>query len=106
MKFKEITVRGNAYERGLTYGQLCREEIPLTIKGYERLYQDTKGISWEEARKISEYYLSLIRDFEPGYAEEMRGIAEGAQLDLLDIVALNARTEIMYADSRKACASA
>ncbi len=106
MKFKEITVRGTAYERGLTYGQLCREEIALTIKGYERLYQDTKGISWEEARKISEYYLARVRDFEPGYAEEMRGIAEGAQVDLLDIVALNARTEIMYADSRSACASA
>ncbi len=102
MKFKEITVRGTAYERGLTYGQLCKEEIGISLKGYERLYKDYKGVSWEEARRVSEYYLSLVRDFEPEYAEEMRGIADGAGVDLLDIVALNSRTEIMYADCSKA----
>lgn len=98
MRFKEITVRGTAYERGFTYGQLCKKEIEISMKGYERLYNDTKGVSWKEARRISEYYLSLVRDFEPDYAEEMRGIADGAGVDLLDIAALNSRTEIMYAD--------
>ena len=32
MKFKEITVRGTPYERGLTYGQLCREEVAMSMK--------------------------------------------------------------------------
>ncbi len=96
MKFKEITVRGTAYERGFTYGQLCRDEIALSIKSYQMLFEGTKGIAWEDARKISEYYLSLTGDFAPDYVEEMRGIAEGAHVDMLDIAALNARTEIMY----------
>ena len=74
MKFKEITVRGTPYERGLTYGQLCRDEINVSIRGYEILFKETKGISWEDARKISEYYLSLLRDSEPDYVEEMRGL--------------------------------
>ena len=99
MRFKEITLRGTPYERGLTYGQLCKNEIRLTMKGYERLFKDTKGVSWDDARKVGEYYLSKTRDFNPDYAEEMRGIAEGAELDILDIAALNSRTEIMYADS-------
>lgn len=102
MMFKEIVVRGTPYERGRTYGESCREEIGLSIKGYQRLYEDMKGISWEEARKISEYYVSLTRDFEPDYVEEMQGIADGANLDLLDIAALNVRTEIMYAQTEKA----
>ena len=97
MKFKEITVHGTPYERGLTYGQLCRDEIAVSIKSYQILFEGTKGISWEDARRISEYYLSLTGDFEPDYVEEMKGIAEGAGVDLLDIAALNARTEIMYA---------
>lgn len=101
MKFKEITVRGTPYERGLTYGQLCRDEINVSIRGYEILFKETKGISWEDARKISEYYLSLLRDSEPDYVEEMRGIAEGAEVDLLDIAAFNSRTEIIYAQAEK-----
>jgi len=101
MKFKEITVRGTPYERGFTYGQLCRDEINVSIRGYEILFKETKGISWEDARKISEYYLSLLRDSEPDYVEEMRGIAEGAEVDLLDIAAFNSRTEIIYAQAEK-----
>ena len=99
MKFKEITVRGTPYERGFAYGQLCRDEVALSIKSYQMLFEGTKGISWEDARKISEYYLSLTGDFAPDYAEEMRGIAEGANVHMLDIAALNARTEIMYAQT-------
>ena len=102
MHFKEITVRGTPYERGRTYGQLCREEVAVSIKAYQTLFEGLKGISWDEARKISEYYLSLTGDFAPHYAEEMRGIADGAQVDLLDIAALNARTEIMYSRSATA----
>lgn len=96
MKFKEITVSGTPYERGLAYGRLCREEIGVSIKVYQMLFEGLKGISWEDARQISQKYLSLTRDFEPDYGEEMRGIAEGANVDLLDIAALNARTEVMY----------
>ena len=66
------------------------------------LFEGTKGISWDDARKISEYYLSLTGDFEPDYVEEMRGIAEGANVDKLDIAALNTRTEIMYAQAANA----
>ena len=106
MKFKEITVRGTPYERGLTYGQLCREEVAESIKGYGILYEGTKGIDWEQARKIAEYYLEKTRAFEPQYVEEMRGIAEGAGVDILDIMALNIRTEIMYAQPSKIDASA
>jgi len=101
MKFKEITVSGTPYQRGTIYGQLCKDEIGVSISSYKILFEGMKGISWEEARKISEYYLSVIRDFSPDYAEEMRGIAEGAGVDLWDIAALNARTEIIYAQNEQ-----
>lgn len=97
MKFKEITIQGTPYERGLSHGQQCREEIGVSIQVYGTLFEELKGLSWEDARKISEFYLSKTRDFAPDYVEEMRGLAEGANVDLLDIAALNARTEIMFA---------
>ena len=102
MKFKEITIGGTPYERGYTYGQQCREEIGVSIQVYGTLFKELKGISWEGARKLSEFYLSKTRDFAPDYVEEMRGIAEGANVDLLDIAALNARTEIMFAQLKEA----
>ena len=101
MKFKEITVSGTPYERGLTYGQLCREEVGVSIKVYQMLFDGLKNLAWEDARRISEKYLNLTRDFEPDYAEEMRGIADGAGVDILDIAALNARTEVMFSQVSK-----
>lgn len=97
MRFKEITIQGTPYERGRAYGQQCREEIGVSLKVYGTLFEELKGLSWKDTRKISEFYLSKTRDFAPDYVEEMRGIAEGANVDLLDIAALNARTEIMFA---------
>ena len=102
MQFKEITIGGTPYERGHAYGQLCREEIGVSMQAYSALFKELKGISWEGARKLSEFYLSKTRDFAPDYVEEMRGIAEGANVDLLDIAALNARTEIMFAQLKDA----
>lgn len=97
MKFKEIIIRGTPYERGFAYGQMGRDEIAVSIGSYQKLFECTKGIKWEDARKVSEHFLALTREFQPYYVEEMQGIADGAGVDLLDIAALNARTEIMYA---------
>lgn len=46
----------------------------------------------EEASK----YVNTIKQLCPRYLEEMRGLAEGAEISLLDVVALNVRTEIMF----------
>ncbi|MBR4955774.1 MAG: hypothetical protein IKY46_07675 [Clostridia bacterium] len=101
MKFKEIKVSGTPYERGFTYGKLCKDEIGISIKVYQMLFDGLKNLAWEDARRISEKYLDFTRDFEPDYAEEMRGIAEGAGVDILDIAALNARTEVMFSEVAK-----
>ena len=97
MQFKELTIQGAPYERGLSYGQQCQKEIGVSMQVYGGLFKELKGISWEDARKIAEFYLAKTRDFAPAYVDEMQGIADGAKVDLLDIAALNARTEIMFA---------
>ena len=65
MKFKEIIIRGTPYERGLAYGQMGRDEIAVSIDSYQKLFECTKGIKWEDARKVSEYFLALTREFQP-----------------------------------------
>lgn len=102
MRFKEITLSGTPYERGFAYGQQCKDEIAVSLDAYQFLFKETKGINWEVARKISEYYIELTRAYNPDYVEEIRGIAEGAGVPFEDIAALNTRTEIMYSDALKA----
>ncbi len=102
MKMKEVTIQGTPYERGCAYGQQCREEIGVSIRVCGALFQELQGISWEKARKLSEFYLEKTREFAPDYVKEMQGIADGANTDLLDIAALNARTEIMFAQLKDA----
>ena len=63
MRFKEITLRGTAYERGFTYGQLCKDEIRLTMKGYEKLFFDTTGVTWEAGnvqRRWNRFHLRFL----------------------------------------------
>lgn len=40
--------------------------------------------------------MPLVEDFAPDLLEELRGVAEGAGTGLLDLMALNARGEIVY----------
>ncbi|CAI7649109.1 unnamed protein product [Penicillium manginii] len=55
----------------------------------------------------------MARDFQvliltnwPRYYEELKGIADGAEKDILDIIALNVRTEIVFGNFSDGCTSA
>ena len=63
MKFKQITVQGAPYERGRSCGQQCREEISITVRVYQMLFDGLKNFSWEDAREIAKQYLELTCEF-------------------------------------------
>ena len=54
------------------------------------------GLNRQAALKHAERFMTSIADYAPHLLEEMRGIAEGAERDLREIVAINTRTELMY----------
>jgi isopenicillin-N N-acyltransferase-like protein len=53
-------------------------------------------VSWERARALAGEFFPRIEAFDAALADEIRGIAEGAAVALEEVVALNARTELMY----------
>ncbi|MEM0955777.1 MAG: C45 family peptidase, partial [Pseudomonadota bacterium] len=55
-----------------------------------------RGYSWQEVMRVGRKFSESIAEFDSTMLEELRGIAEGAQRDLGEIVALNARTELLY----------
>jgi isopenicillin-N N-acyltransferase like protein len=86
----------SALDRGRQYGAAAADLIAGAIAYYRAGFQRQAGLSWAGALAHGEPWRLLIeRDF-PELLEEMAGIAEGAGVELAEIVALNCRGEIMY----------
>lgn len=99
--FPIIALSGDAYERGCQYGQQAVPQIRHSIASYARLFAYRKGAAWADIQHAAEAYLPVLREHAPDVLKEMRGIADGAGVGLLEIVALNARTELMGGSSRE-----
>jgi isopenicillin-N N-acyltransferase like protein len=92
-----VHVEGTSYERGRQYGAQARDRVQLSVQAYERVFAHYAGWDWPQVRRTAHAFEAPIAGFRPGYLDEMRGIAAGAGLDLADVLAINVRTEIMYA---------
>lgn len=60
------------------------------------MFQHTANKSWENVRLLAEEFRVSVEKLTPDIYAEMQGIAEGASLNILDIVALNCRSEIAF----------
>lgn len=90
-QFREIEISGTPRERGLMHGEQLREEIDQALSFYRQIFKLSEKVVLEQAA----YFQKTIEDFNPDYAEEISGIAQASGQELLWIVALNARTEIL-----------
>uniref|UniRef100_UPI0006E25DB0 C45 family autoproteolytic acyltransferase/hydolase n=3 Tax=Streptomyces TaxID=1883 RepID=UPI0006E25DB0 len=91
-----IEISGTSRERGRQYGEAARDRLHAAMAYYEAAFGASSGLTWSQVTTRAARWLEPVRGFAPGLAEEMRGIAEGAGVDLLDVLALNARGEVLY----------
>jgi isopenicillin-N N-acyltransferase like protein len=92
-----VRVQGTGYERGRQYGAQARTRVHLSVQAYQRVFAHYAGWDWPTVRRAAAGFEAPIAGFRPAYLEEMRGIADGAGLDLADVLAINVRTEVIYA---------
>jgi len=95
--FPHIRVGGGARERGRSYGEQARDRVRRSVEAYREVFDAYAGWSWEAVTEYARAYEAPIARFEPVYVEEMRGIAEGAGVEAVDVLAINVRTEVMFA---------
>ena len=93
--FPFIEVAGNARNVGLQYGRKAGERIHRTIEIHRRALAE-KDIDWALARAAAARLAIRIEATYPRIAAEMRSLAEGADAPLEDIVAINARNELLH----------
>jgi len=92
--FPLIEVSGSARERGQQHGREARSRVARSIATYARLFAYC-GIDWQGAQRLGAAYRDLIGDLDPALLAEIEGIAAGAGRRVDEILALNARTEIL-----------
>lgn len=96
-EYPHIRVSGAPHARGRSYGEQARERIARSIAGYQEAFAYYAGWNWPRVRAEAERFAEPIGAAYPDYLTEMRGIAEGAGVDFADILAINVRTEVMFA---------
>jgi isopenicillin-N N-acyltransferase-like protein len=91
-----VVSAGKPFERGFHLGTVEGKRIAYTVEAYMRIFQMFAGFVRERVLAMAECYLPVIAEHTPSLLAEMHGIASGAGRDIREIVAINARTELMY----------
>ena len=97
MTFPHVRVEGGPRERGRSYGEQAGERVRRSIDAYRDVFRSYAGWEWATVIDHARAYADPIERFDPVYLEEIRGIAEGAGVDEADVLAINVRTEVMFA---------
>jgi len=96
-QFPHVRVEGSALDRGRAYGSQARDRVQRSVAAYRDVFADWAGWDWATVRREAARFEAPIAAFRPTYLDEIRGIAEGAGLDPGDVLAINVRTEVMFA---------
>ncbi|RFU29053.1 hypothetical protein B7463_g7290, partial [Scytalidium lignicola] len=99
----EVTCSGSSHDIGKTHGTVAKEHIARSMAFYEKLFQKKSSMNWEQVKQFAEKYQPYLKENWPNYVEEMEGIASGADVSYLDILALNVRTEIAFGTFSDGC---
>ncbi|KAH8601285.1 acyl-coenzyme A:6-aminopenicillanic acid acyl-transferase-domain-containing protein [Bisporella sp. PMI_857] len=102
---RKIELSGSPKEIGFKHGELLASEIRSQVQVYESMFLQTSKLSWQDVRDVAREYTIAIKELTPFLHTEMEGIAEGAGLDILDVVALNCRSEIALGLFSDGCTS-
>ena len=90
-----LDLQGTAFERGLAHGRELKDAIAENVETYLERFA-VSGFNADAARQEGRSWAEAISGHNAAYAEEMKGVAEGAGLPLSDIAMLNARYEITF----------
>ncbi|GAA5912654.1 hypothetical protein JCM6882_004702 [Rhodosporidiobolus microsporus] len=103
--FPVISVAGSPREMGVQHGTKAREQVWGSIEAYKSIFQDLAGLSWDRVLEAARLFDAPLRSGHPDLVEEMEGVAEGAQVPFVEILALNCRSEISLAEPLDGCTS-
>ncbi len=91
-----LQLRGDHYQIGRTYGQACAQQIRTVLGTVYDMVERRLGTDASWARQEARKYLPYVEELTPHLVEEIHGLADGADIDFLDALAIQCRTELAY----------
>ena len=99
--FRIITISGPPYERGYQYGAQTKEVIDRSLESFHLLVEHhNPQLSRKELYENALQYVPFVEKYDPEIMEEIRGIADGAEKSLEEIMFVNVRAELSRRDLR------
>jgi isopenicillin-N N-acyltransferase-like protein len=93
--FPLIEMEGQPFERGRQYGAAAEAAIGQNVAAYLNLIEFHVGLTRDRALARAEAFGPILERHAPDLLEEMRGIAAGAGCELVDVLLINTRSELM-----------
>ncbi|KAJ5887932.1 hypothetical protein N7495_007973 [Penicillium taxi] len=103
--FMSEQLRLTYFKIGVEHGRSLREQIHSQISIYDAMFQSTSKLGWPDVREIAKEFKPALEKLVPHIYAEIEGISEGAGLDVLDVIALNCRSEIALGKFSDGCTS-
>ncbi|MFC2006126.1 C45 family autoproteolytic acyltransferase/hydrolase [Chloroflexota bacterium] len=98
-KFPVISVKGKPFDCGWQHGSLARQQIHRNIDLYFDLWQSLFGAKRQQVLEQCRGLIPIIGEYDADILEELEGVAKGADLSIEEVIALNARYELVWAPS-------
>lgn len=95
MTLPVVEIEGEPFEQGRQHGLALREEIAHNLGVYYERFRREGQLPADEVRARAAQYLPVLERF-PAYFEAVRGVAESSGQELIDLVMLNVRYELLY----------
>lgn len=100
-----IFTEGGPRERGREHGSVARETIQDSVSQYMARFAHFSNVDQEGARAAAADYVQPIRSLNEDLLVELEGVADGAGVHFLDLLAVNCRSELMFGRTALDCTS-
>ena len=106
LKLPYIECSGTPYEIGKTYGETAKKNIHFTLEKLLAKLNAMKPTDRETIRENARKYQPYLEEFDPEQIEIIKGRADGAGVDYLDILSLKCWFEFdLYPSVTELCTS-
>jgi isopenicillin-N N-acyltransferase like protein len=89
-----VHLDGEPFEQGRQHGAALGREIARNLEVYYERFRTEARLGRDEARHRASYFVTMLRAGQ--YFDALRGVAAGSRQDLLDLLVLNLRYELLY----------
>lgn len=100
-EFPLFELEGSPTDIGTQYGRMAGEQIRRSIEIYKEGFLQN-SVPWKQAIRVAREFMPQIQRYSAAFLEEIQAIAKGAELPVESIVAINARTELLYGQNPQA----